>query len=181
MVRDDDGEPAILGKAHRLRLGDAGVASQQHADRRGRCLQDLAQSGQADAVPFGEAVGHVKAHLLLAGQRAQRRHQERGARLPVDVEIAPHQDRRVVGDGLMQQFGGGVHASQRRRRRGRVLVGVEKGDRLLRRVEPALGQQLSDELMSTRDGDQFRRWGDGRLDDPGLLHLRTPTLPRRPG
>ncbi len=159
MVGDDDREPAILGQADGRPFGNAGVAAEEHLDGRavglGR-VKLLAQRFDLDAVAFFKAVGDVKLHGLVAGQRPQRRHQQRGAGLAVDVEVAPDQEARLGGDGGVELRRGLGNAQQGGGRRRRVLLRVEEGEGLGGRIDPALGQQAGDQGAPAGDCQQFR-------------------------
>jgi hypothetical protein len=168
VVGDDDGQTAVTRIADGLRLGDAGVAGQQHIRRMfGQLLLEL---GQTNAVALLEAVGHVKAHTVVAGQCAQRGHQQRGARLPVHVEVAPNEEVLRTGDGVVKQVRSRVDTEQGGRRRRCVQVRIKKRQCFCRRVDAALRQQLHHQRMSADGGDQFRRWRDGWFENPGLCH-----------
>ncbi len=167
VIGDDDGETGILGQPHTLGVGDAGVAAQEYLRRKAGVGQIFAEFGDANAMAFCEAVGHMEAHLLVCAQIAQGGDEQRRAGLAIDVKIAPDQDVLSLGEGGVEDVGGAFQPDQRRRRRRCVLVDVEEGQRLGRCIEAALGQQHRHQGVSPDGSAQLLAWFNGWEEKPG--------------
>ncbi len=107
VVGDHHVNPARVGIVNRLVFADAGVAGEDHVC----ALVDQAlQVGQIDPVPRAETVGDVVSHLRA--RSAQRRDEQGGGRLPIDVEIAPDGDQLALPDGAAEALDGTIHVGQ---------------------------------------------------------------------
>ena len=92
MIGDDDGQAGVFGHADPFCFRDTCVAGQQQVWLKVRVMQDLLQLPGADAMPFTETIGHMKADMGRRGKLLQRGHQQGCAGLTVYIKIAPDKD-----------------------------------------------------------------------------------------
>ena len=119
-------QPGILRHPDPFPVADARVARHQRLRPETRILQQRLQLRGADAVPFAETIRHMKPHACRPGQLPQRRRQQGGARLPVYVEVPPHEEILPLPYRLEQRMRRPLQARQRPRPRRRIRRAVQK-------------------------------------------------------
>ena len=150
---------------------DPRVARQDHARA---AVNHALQPAQVDAVPLVFAHRHVIPDIR--SQVFQRRHEQRGGRLPVYVEVAPNADLLPLRDSILNSRRRLRHIRQFKRRRATIIGMIQEGEGALRVGDPTPRQRLRDQRMPANDYAQ--PFDDGyrslfRLD-PGLQNTISP-------